>query len=132
FNSTAPRQFDGKHLVLPGMSTVYSLRKHQRDAVWRIVSSQYATLLAHVVGAGKTLEMICAGVELRRLGQASKVLYVVPNHMLFQFGSNFMEAYPSAHVLLASKEDLQGERRRLMLARIATCDWDAIVVTQAT
>ncbi|MGP3505404.1 DEAD/DEAH box helicase family protein [Paracidovorax citrulli] len=132
FNSTAPRRFDGKHLVLPGMSTVYSLRKHQRDAVWRIVSSQYATLLAHVVGAGKTLEMICAGVELRRLGQASKVLYVVPNHMLFQFGSNFMEAYPSAHVLLASKEDLQGERRRLMLARIATCDWDAIVVTQAT
>ena len=132
FNSTVPRRFNGEHLVLPGMSSIYSLRAHQRDAVWRIVSSQYPTLLAHVVGAGKTLEMICAGAELRRLGQASKVLYVVPNHMLYQFGANFMEAYPSAHVLLASKEDLQGDRRRLMLSRIATFDWDAVVVTQAT
>ncbi len=132
FNSKVPRQFNGEHLVLPGMSQMYTLRTHQRDAVWRILSSGHNTLLAHAVGAGKTLEMVCAGMELRRLGMASKVMYVVPNHMLLQFSHEFMQAYPNAKILMASKDDLVGDKRRELLSRIATSDWDAVVVTQAT
>ena len=132
FRSTRARRFDGSHLVLPGLSSVYTLRSHQRDAVWRVVSSSYNTLLAHAVGAGKTLEMICAGMELRRLGLAKKVMFVVPNHMLLDFANAFMKAYPSAKVLAASKDDLAGAKRKLMLSRIATHDWDAVIVTHAT
>jgi N12 class adenine-specific DNA methylase/predicted RNA methylase len=132
FRSVVARKFDGSHLMLPGMSGAYTLRPHQRDAVWRVISSQYNTLLAHAVGAGKTLEMICAGMELRRLGMAKKVMYVVPNHMLLDFANGFMKAYPSAKVLAASKDDLTGAKRKLMLSRIATHEWDAVIVTQAT
>jgi N12 class adenine-specific DNA methylase len=132
FRSVVAQQFDGRHLVLPGMSGVYTLRTHQRDAIWRVISSKYNTLLAHAVGAGKTLEMICAGMELRRLGMAKKIMYVVPNHMLLDFASEFLKTYPSAKVLVASKDDLTGTKRKLMLSRIATHDWDAVVVTQAT
>ena len=132
FNSVVARQYRSDHLVLPGFSEAYTLHPHQRDAIWRIVASGRNTLLAHVVGAGKTLTMICAGMELRRLGKASKPCYVVPNHMLQQFAAEFLRAYPGANLLLASKDDLQGERRKMLVSRIATGDWDAVLITHAS
>jgi len=132
FNSTAPRRYDGSHLVLPGFSECYKLHGHQRDAIWRSVASRRNTLLAHVVGAGKTLTMICAGMELRRLGMASKPMFVVPNHMLEQFAAEFLRAYPGANILMASKDDLAGDKRRQLLSRIATGDWDGVLITHAS
>jgi N12 class adenine-specific DNA methylase len=132
FNSVVPRRYDGRHLVLPGFSRVYRLHAHQQDAIWRIVSGGLNTLLGHVVGAGKTLTMICAGMELRRLGNASKPMYVVPNHMLEQFASEFLRAYPGANILMASKDDLQGDKRRALMSRIATGDWDGVLITHAS
>lgn len=131
-NCTVPRRYDGRHLVLPGFSQVYRLHEHQRDAIWRIVASGRNTLLAHVVGAGKTLTMIGAGMELRRLGKAGKPMYVVPNHMLEQFAAEFLRAYPGANILMAGKEDLQGDRRRALMSRIATGDWDGVLITHAS
>ena len=132
FNSVVTRRYDGQHLVLPGFSRVYELHKHQRDAIWRIVCSGKNTLLAHAVGAGKTLEMICAGMEIRRLGKVSKPMYVVPNHMLEQFAAEFLRAYPAANLLLAGKDDLQGDKRRALLSRIATGDFDGVLITHAS
>lgn len=132
FNAAVPRRYDGRHLVLPGFSQVYRLHDHQQDAIWRIVSSGKNTLLAHVVGAGKTLTMICAGMELRRLGRVSKPMYVVPNHMLEQFAAELLRAYPGANILMASKEDLQGDKRRALMSRIATGDWDGVLITHAS
>ena len=131
FNSTRPRIFDGSHLTLPGFTQSITLRKHQLDAVWRIVSSGN-TLLAHVVGAGKTLTMVCASMETRRLGLSTKPLHVVPNHMLEQYTAEFLRAYPTAHVLMASKDDLVGDKRREFVARIAGGDWDAVIMTHST
>lgn len=131
-NCTVPRRYDGRHLVLPGFSQVYRLHEHQRDAIWRIVASGRNTLLAHVVGAGKTLTMISAGMELRRLGKAGKPMYMVPNHMLEQFAAEFLRAYPGANILMAGKEDLQGDRRRALMSRIATGDWDGVLITHAS
>ena len=132
FNCVVPRRFDGRHLVLPGFSQVYRLHDHQRDAIWRIVASGKNTLLGHVVGAGKTLTMICAGMELRRLGKAGKPMYVVPNHMLEQFAAEFLRAYPGANILMAGKDDLQGDKRRALMSRIATGDWDGVLITHAS
>lgn len=132
FNSVVERSYDGTHLTLPGFSTAWTLRPHQKNAVWRILSSGGNTLLAHEVGAGKTLTMICAGMEMRRTGKAKKPLYVVPNHMLHQFAAEFLRAYPAANVLLATKEDMTPDRRRLLLSRIATGDWDAVVITHSS
>lgn len=132
FNSIAERKFDGSHLTLPGFSLAYRLHAHQKDVIWRAVSSGVNTLMAHVVGAGKTLSMICAGMEMRRTGLAGKPAYVVPNHMLEQFAAEFLRAYPTANVLLASKEDMAPDRRKLILSRIATGDWDAVVITHAS
>ena len=132
FNCIVPRRYDGKHLVLPGFSQAYRLHDHQRDAIWRIVSSSGNTLLAHVVGAGKTLTMICAGMELKRLGVAGKICFVVPNHMLEQFAAEFLRAYPGANILMASKEDLQGDKRRTLLSRVATGDWDGVIITHSS
>lgn len=132
FNSVVSRQYDGQHLVLPGFSRIYRLHDHQKNAIWRVVASQVNTLLAHIVGAGKTLTCICAGMELRRLGKASKPMYVVPNHMLHQFAAEFLRAYPGANILLASKDDLQGDKRRQLLSRIATGDWDGVLITHAS
>jgi len=132
FNNIVPRKYDGQHLVLPGYSQVVKLHDHQMDAIWRIVASQRNTLLAHVVGAGKTLTCICAGMELRRLGKSSKPMYVVPNHMLHQFAAEFLRAYPGANILIASKDDLQGDKRRQLLSRIATGDWDGVLITHAS
>lgn len=132
FNCYVPRRYNGEHLALPGMSEVYTLRTHQRDAVWRVVSSEFNTLLAHAVGAGKTLEMICSAMELRRVGKASKPMIVVPNHLLLQIAGEFIRAYPHANILMASKEDLEGDRRKLITSRIATGDWDAVVLTHSS
>ncbi|HRH88303.1 MAG TPA: DEAD/DEAH box helicase [Rubrivivax sp.] len=131
FNATRPRQFDGSHLKLPGLSRCYALHAHQRDAVWRIVQSGN-TGLFHVVGAGKTAVCAIAGMELRRLGLAAKPCHVVPNHMLAQYTAEFARLYPNAAVLMAGKEDLEGDRRRELVSRIATGDWDAVVITHSS
>lgn len=132
FNNIVQRSYRGDHLTLPGFSRCVEPHPHQLNGIWRIVSSGLNTLLAHVVGAGKTLTSICAGMELRRLGKASKILYVVPNNMLEQFTREFLRAYPSARVLMATKDDLSGDSRRQFLARIATGDWDGILMTHAS
>lgn len=131
-NAIVNRTYDGTHLVLPGFSNAYTLRKNQKDVVWRIIASQNNTLMAHCVGAGKTLAMICAGMEARRMGLANKPMYAVPNHMLEQFAGEFIRAYPGARVLVASKDDMAPDNRALLLAKIATGDWDAVIVTHAS
>jgi N12 class adenine-specific DNA methylase len=131
FNATRPRHFDGSHLKLPGFSRCYELHAHQRDAVWRIVQSGN-TGLFHVVGAGKTAVCVIASMELRRLGFVSKPCHVVPNHLLEAYTAEFVRLYPSASVLMASKEDLEGDRRRELVSRIATGDWDAVVITHSS
>jgi N12 class adenine-specific DNA methylase len=131
FNATRPRKFDGSHLVLPGFSQCFKLHPQQPDAVWRIVQSGN-TGLFHTVGAGKTAVCVIAGMELRRLGFASKPCHVVPNHMLQQYTAEFVRLYPHASVLMAGKEDLEGDRRRELVSRIATGDWDAVVITHAS
>lgn len=132
FNSIVPRDYSGMNLNLPGFSMIYNLYDHQKNGVWRIVSSEFSTLLGHVVGAGKTLTMICASMELRRLGKASKPCHVIPNHMLEQYSSEFLRAYPNANLLMVSRDDLVGKKRRQFLARIATGNWDAIVLTHSS
>ena len=131
FNATRPRRFDGSHLKLPGFSRCFELHPHQPNAVWRIVQSGN-TGLFHVVGAGKTAVCVIASMELRRLGFANKPCHVVPNHMLAQYTAEFVRLYPNASVLMASKEDLEGNRRRELMSRIATGDWDAVVITHSS
>jgi N12 class adenine-specific DNA methylase len=131
FNATRPRQFDGSHLKLPGFSRCFALHPHQLDSVWRIVQSGN-TGLFHVVGAGKTAVCVIASMELRRLGFVTKPCHVVPNHMLAQYTAEFVRLYPNASVLMASKEDLEGDRRRELVSRIATGDWDAVVITHSS
>ena len=132
FNCLVNRRYDGSHLDLTGFSSRFNLHVHQKDAIWRVVSSKRPTLLAHPVGAGKTLEMICSGMELKRLGIATKPLYVVPNHMLEQFSLDFLKAYPGANILVASKKDFAGANRRQFLARAAMGDWDGVIMTHAS
>ncbi len=131
FNQVVPRRFDGSHLHLPGMSLAVKPYGHQKDAIWRILVNGN-TLLAHCVGAGKTLTMVAASMELRRLGKARKPLHVVPNHCLEQYTAEAVRLYPQARVLMASKDDLSGDKRRTFVARIATGDWDAVIMTQST
>jgi N12 class adenine-specific DNA methylase/phospholipid N-methyltransferase len=131
FNQVVPRRFDGSHLQLPGMSAVVVPYPHQKDAIWRIVVNGN-TLLAHCVGAGKTLTMIAAGMELRRLGKARKPLHVVQGSTLEQYCAEALRLYPQSKVLMATKEDLSGDKRRTFVARVATGDWDAVVMTQST
>ncbi|MGB4064129.1 MAG: N-6 DNA methylase [Azonexus sp.] len=131
FNATRPRHFEGSHLKLPGFSRCFDLHPHQPDAVWRIVQSGN-TGLFHVVGAGKTAVCVIASMELRRLGFANKPCHVVPNHMLAQYTAEFVRLYPNASVLMASKEDLEGDRRRELVSRIATGDWDAVAITHSS
>src|SRR5581483_11686703 len=122
YNSLRPRLFDGSHLDFPGMSQSVHLHPHQKDAVWRIMSTGN-TLLGHVVGAGKTL---------KQAGLVKKPLYVVPNHLLEQFSREFMQLYPNARLLIASKEDFTKEKRKLLTTKIASGDWDGIVVTHSS
>ena len=131
FNACQPRQFDGSHLALPGFSRCYALHPHQANAVWRVVQAGN-TGLFHVVGAGKTAVCAIAGMEMRRLGFLAKPCHVVPNHMLAQYTAEFVRLYPQAAVLMAAKEDLEGDRRRELVSRIATGDWDAVVITHSS
>jgi len=130
FNQIVNRKFDGSHLLLPGMSEAVVPYGHQKDAIWRIVVNGN-TLLAHCVGAGKTLVMCAAAMELRRLGKAVKPLHVVPNHCLEQYCAEFLRLYPQAKVLMASKDDLYGVNRKTFANRVACGDYDSVVMTQS-
>jgi len=130
FNNVRLRSFNGDHLALPGASRAIALHPHQRAAVWRILQTPNC-LLAHVVGAGKTFAMVAAAMELKRLGLARKPLFTVPNHMLGQFSSELLALYPGANILVATKEDLEKDKRRTLTSRIATGNWDAIIVTHS-
>jgi len=130
FNNVRLRTFSGDHLTLPGASQIVTLRPHQKAGVWRILQTPN-TLLGHVVGAGKTYTMVAAGMELKRLGLARKPLFVVPNHMLGQFSSELLMLYPGANILVAGKEDFEAGKRRQLMSRIATGNWDAVIVTHS-
>ncbi len=131
YNNLRPRLFDGSHLDYPGMSQAIRLRPHQNDAVWRGMSSGN-TLLAHCVGAGKTYTMAATGMKMKQAGLIKKPMYVVPNHLLEQFAREFMQLYPNARLLVAAKEDLTRERRKHLTAKIASGDWDGIIVTHSS
>ena len=131
YNNLRPRLFDGSHLDFPGMSQAVRLRPHQKDAIWRCMSSGN-TLLAHVVGAGKTWSMAGSGMKLKQAGLRKKPLYVVPNHMLEQFAREFQQLYPNARLLIASKDDFSKERRKHLTAKIASGDWDGIITTHSS
>lgn len=132
FNSVVNRKFDGSHLVLPGFSQCFKLHPHQNNAVWRIVTQPTNCLLAHQVGFGKSLEMIASGMELKRLGVASKIAYVVPNATLGSFVKEFVRAYPGANLLVATEKDFASENRRRFLARAATGNWDGVVIAHSS
>ena len=127
FNSTRPREYDGRHLIFPGMNPEITLREHQRNA---IAHDLYGgnTLLAHEVGAGKTFEMIAAAMEGKRLGLCQKSLFTVPNHLTEQWASEFLRLYPSANILVATKKDFETRNRKKFCARIATGDYDAVII----
>ena len=131
YNNLRPRLFDGGHLDYPGMNRTIKLRPHQNDAVWRGISSGNS-LLAHVVGAGKTYTMAATGMKMKQAGLIKKPMYVVPNHLLEQFAREFMQLYPNARLLIASKEDFTRERRKTLTAKIASGDWDGIIVTHSS
>ena len=127
FNSTRPREYDGRHLIFPGMNPEITLREHQLNA---IAHDLYGgnTLLAHEVGAGKTFEMIAAAMEGKRLGLCQKSLFAVPNHLTEQWASEFLRLYPSANILVATKKDFETRNRKKFCARIATGDYDAVII----
>ena len=128
FNNIAPRRFDGSHLTLPGVSLRYSLHTHQKNGIWRQIQTG-DTYLAHAVGAGKTIEMIAAGMEQKRLGLIKKPMYVVPNHMLEQFSNEFLELYPLANIMVADDENFSAERRRAFIASATLNNPDAVIIT---
>ena len=127
FNSTKPREYDGSHITFSGMNPEIILREHQRTAIAHVLYGGN-TLLAHVVGAGKTFEMVASAMESKRLGLCSKSLFVVPNHLTGQWASEFLQLYPSANILVATKRDFEQSRRKKFCARIATGDYDAVII----
>ena len=127
FNTTRPREFDGSHLTLPGINPSIQLYSHQKDAVARILYGGNA-LLAHCVGAGKTWTMAAAAMELRRLGLSHKPMFVVPNSLTEQWGTEFQQLYPGANILVATEADFTKENRKAFCARIATGDYDAVII----
>lgn len=127
FNSTRPREYDGSHLVFSGMNPEIELREHQKNAVAHILYGGN-TLLAHCVGAGKTFEMVAAAIESKRLGLCSKSLFVVPNHLTEQWAGEFLQLYPSAKILVATKKDFETANRKKFCGRIATGDYDAVII----
>jgi N12 class adenine-specific DNA methylase/SAM-dependent methyltransferase len=131
YNNLRPRLFDGSHLDFPGMNQAIELGPHQKNAVWRGMSSGN-TLLAHVVGAGKTFTMATTGMKMKQAGLIKKPMYAVPNHLLEQFAREFMQLYPNARLLVAAKEDLSRDRRKMLTAKIASGDWDGIIVTHSS
>lgn len=127
FNSIRPREYDGSHIVFSGMNPEITLREHQRNAVAHILYGGN-TLLAHAVGAGKTFEMVAAAMESKRLGLCNKSLFVVPNHLTEQWASEFLQLYPSANILVATKKDFETKNRKRFCGRIATEDYDAVII----
>lgn len=127
FNSIRPREYNGDHLDFPGMNPEITLRKHQKDAIAHILYGQNV-LLAHVVGAGKTFEMTAACMELKRLGLAQKPMFVVPNHLVEQWGAEFLQLYPSANILVATKRDFEKKNRKKLFSKMATGEYDAIII----
>ena len=130
FNSIRPREYDGRHISFDGMNPEITLRKHQVNAIARILYGGN-TLLAHEVGAGKTFEMVAAAMESKRLGLCNKSLFVVPNHIVEQFGQEFLQLYPSANVLVTTKKDFETANRKKFCSRIATGDYDAIIISHS-
>lgn len=127
FNSIRPREYNGDHLEFPGMNPEITLRKHQKDAIAHILYGQNV-LLAHVVGAGKTFEMTAACMELKRLGLAQKPMFVVPNHLVEQWGAEFLQLYPSSNILVATKRDFEKKNRKKLFSKMATGEYDAIII----
>ena len=127
FNSTRPREYDGSHITFNGMNPEIELREHQKNAVAHILYGGN-TLLAHAVGAGKTYEMTAAAMESKRLGLCSKSLFVVPNHLTEQWAAEFLQLYPAANILVATKKDFETKNRKRFCGRIATGDYDAIII----
>ena len=127
FNSIRPREYDGSHIQFVGMNPEITLMPHQKNAVTHVLYGNN-TLLAHCVGAGKTFQMIAAGMESKRLGLSQKNLYVVPNHLTEQWGSDFLRLYPGANILVATKKDFEPANRKRFCSRIATGDYDAVII----
>lgn len=126
-NSTRPREYDGSHIVFSGMNPEIQLREHQKNAIAHVLYGGN-TLLAHEVGAGKTFEMVAAAMESKRLGLCQKSIFVVPNHLTEQWASEFLRLYPSANILVTTKKDFETHRRKKFCARIATGDYDAVII----
>lgn len=131
FNTDQPWEPDGSHLSLPGTIDVIELRPHQKNFIWRVIQKGVA-LADHVVGAGKTFAVIGSIMEMRRLGLAKKPMLVVPNHLVEQWGADFMRLYPGANILAATKKDFDANNRRRLFARIATGDYDAVIVAHSS
>ena len=126
-NSTRPREYDGSHLVFAGMNPEITLREHQKNAIAHVIYGGN-TMLAHEVGAGKTFEMVAAAMESKRLGLCSKSIFVVPNHLTDQWASEFLRLYPSANILVTTKKDFEPKARKKFCSRIATGDYDAVII----
>ena len=127
FNSIRPREYDGSHIIFNGMNPEIELREHQKNAVAHILYGGN-TLLAHAVGAGKTFEMVAAAMESKRLGLCNKSLFVVPNHLTEQWAADFLQLYPAANILVATKRDFETKNRKKFCGRIATGDYDAVII----
>lgn len=133
FNTDVVRKYDGSHLTFPGKvdDAIIQLRPHQANAIWRAVQSD-TTLFDHVVGAGKTFTMAGAAMEMRRIGQARKPMFLVPNHLVLQWAKDFINLYPGANILAASKADFEAGNRKKLFARVATGDYDAVIVPHSS
>lgn len=131
FNAMCERKYDGSHLTLPGLNAAIKLRANQKNAIWRVLQNGN-TLLAHCVGAGKTYTMQCTSMELRRLRLANKPAHIVPNHLLMQYASEFMRAYPAAKLLVVTKKDVTPARRKAFVAKCAIGNWDAVIMTHTS
>ena len=127
FNSVIPREYDGSHITFDGINPEITLRPHQVNAIARVLYGGN-TLLAHEVGAGKTFEMVASAMESKRLGLCNKSLFVVPNHIIEQFASEFLQLYPSANILVATKKDFETANRKKFCSRIATGEYDAVII----
>lgn len=128
FNNIRPREYDGSHLHFPGMNPEIKLRPHQKDAVAHTLFGGN-TLLAHVVGAGKTFEMQASAMEAKRIGLCHKSLMIMPGHLTAQFGAEFLRLYPNAHILVTTKKELEGDKKKQFYAKITSQDWDAVIMS---
>lgn len=128
FNNIRPREYDGSHLNFPGMNPEIKLRPHQKDAVAHTLFGGN-TLLAHVVGAGKTFEMQASAMEAKRIGLCHKSLMIMPGHLTAQFGAEFLRLYPNAHILVTTKKELEGDKKKQFYAKITSQDWDAVIMS---